>query len=141
MRRDLQTVAVEVLEDGSLHEPHVEVWTENEVLALKLVVLVVNFLITYIGILPRTVRCCKESANFLAILNCFSAGIFLGMAFVHMAPEATDIYRDWAYRQGIGHPFPLPFVGLAVGYIVVLAVDRVLAFKFHNVTHGHDALV
>lgn len=79
-------------------------------------------------------------------MNCFSAGIFLGMALIHIIPEAIEVYGDYSKEKSIERPFPLPYVLIFVGYLIVLSVDRVIAGFLLKITgkekeahfaHGH----
>jgi len=58
------------------------------------------------------------------------------MSLVHMMPEATEIYAIWAAKEGIEKPFPLPYVGFFMGYMLILGVDRVAA-KACGAGHSH----
>ena len=66
------------------------------------------------------------------MMNCFSAGLFLGMALVHMMPEAVEIHAGWAASEGIERAFPLPYVTFFLGYCLILAVDRVGADAYRR---------
>jgi solute carrier family 39 (zinc transporter), member 1/2/3 len=87
------------------------------------------------GFIPKAWGKCREDQYVLSFLNCFSAGIFLAMALVHMMPEAAEVYTIWAAKEGIERPFPLPYVMFFVGYLLILAIDRVAAKAYHA---GHD---
>ena len=98
------------------------------------------FVVCAFGIVPKVWGACQRSENVLSLLNCFSSGLFLGMSLVHMMPEAVEIYDGWAKHEGIERPFPLPYVGFFVGYVLILAVDRVIAKSYHLPDgHGHGA--
>ena len=75
------------------------------------------------GLIPKAWGACRNNRETLSLLNCFSAGIFLGMSLVHMMPEAQEIYLSWAIEEGIERPFPLPYVMYFVGYVLILALD------------------
>ena len=94
------------------------------------------FAVCMFGIIPRVWERCLKSENLLSMLNCFSSGLFLGMALVHMMPETVEIYEGWAEHEGIERPFPLPYVGFFLGYVLILAVDRVIAKSYH-LPEGH----
>ena len=85
----------------------------------------------YAGILPRAVRACRSNKRFLSLLNCFSAGIFVGMSLVHILPEADEIFTEWAEENGYEKPFPVPYVLVFVGYVLILIVDRVISAKYY----------
>ena len=52
--------------------------------------------ICFTGLIPKAWKGCSRSENALSLLNCFSAGLFLGMALMHMMPEGVEIYDSWA---------------------------------------------
>jgi len=79
------------------------------------------------GVLPKCIPAINNSPLVLSFMNCFSAGIFLGMALIHIIPEGAEIYEEWAEEKEIERPFPLAYVMIFLGYFIVLAVDRVLA--------------
>jgi len=78
------------------------------------------------GILPKLIPRIAHSKNTLSFLNCFSAGIFLGMALTHMIPEGVHLYADWAKKKNIEKPFPLDYVLIFCGYMLMLTVDKVI---------------
>ena len=82
------------------------------------------------GVIPRLWKRCRDSEAALSYMNCFSAGLFLGMALVHILPEAVHIYDAWAICENHEDPFPLPYVLFYVGYLLILAVDKMVADKF-----------
>ena len=46
-------------------------------------------------------------------------------------PEAAEIYVEWAAKEKIERAFPLPYVMYFLGYLIILAVDRVAAKAHH----------
>ena len=102
----------------------------------KIILLFCMFACVFFGLIPKVWSKCRNSENTLSLLNCFSAGIFLGMSLIHMMPEAAEIYLIWAAKEGIERPFPLPYVMFFVGYLLILAIDRVAAAKYHA-AHDH----
>ena len=107
--------------------------------AFKIIIFFAMFFCCGFGILPKVWPTCNKSETALSLLNCFSAGLFLGMAIIHMFPEAVEIYQAWALEEGIERAFPLPYVGFYLGYLIILAVDRV-AIKACNLDHGHQVV-
>ena len=95
--------------------------------AFKLLMALCMLLCVGGGITPRIWKRCRDSEIALSYMNCFSAGLFLGMALVHILPEAVEIYRAWAIYEEKEDPFPLPYVLFYVGYLLILLVDRVAA--------------
>jgi solute carrier family 39 (zinc transporter), member 1/2/3 len=79
----------------------------------------------------------KKSEAMLSYLNCFSAGMFLAIALIHMMPESVEQHREWALHEELEEPFPLPYCMMFVGYLIVLLVDRVIMHKFMHKHVGH----
>lgn len=109
------------LEGGE--ELHVE--DEFNIKGFKIGMLFVIWVCCLAGVLPKVIPAINKNPIVLSFLNCFSAGIFLGMALVHIIPEGVEIYEAWAEQEGIERPFPLAYVMIFIGYMLVLAVDRV----------------
>lgn len=57
------------------------------------------------------------------------------MAFIHIMPEADEVYEGYVVKKAIEHGedehdiriFPLPNVLAFVGYLLILVVDKVLS--------------
>ena len=62
----------------------------------KIILTVVMFLEVFIGIIPHYCEACRKSVYPLSFLNCFSAGIFIAIAFVHVIPDTTEAWVEWA---------------------------------------------
>lgn len=60
------------------------------------------------------------------------------MALFHIIPEGAEQYEDWASEKGIERPFPMAYVLIFVGYLIVLAVDRVIASWLLKLTGKED---
>ena len=95
--------------------------------AFKIWVTIIFFIICFAGLVPKVWKGCANNDTALSLLNCFSGGLFLAMALVHMMPEGTHLYEDWAKKAEIEDPFPLPYATFFLGYLLVLLVDRVIA--------------
>lgn len=93
--------------------------------------MVLMFAECYIGLIPKACGACLKNQYPLSFLNCFSAGIFLAMALIHVMPEAINTYEGWACSQKIENPFPLPYLLYLVGYVFILIIDRWLAASYH----------
>lgn len=60
---------------------------------LKWAFIVLIFLITMLaGLAPIQTKSCRENAKLLGIMNTFSGGVFLAIAFVHILPETANLY-------------------------------------------------
>lgn len=93
----------------------------------KIIMLFVFFLFDMCGVLPKLIPAISRNQTVLSFMNCFSAGIFLGMALIHIIPEGVEQYESWVKEKGIERPFPLAYVLIFIGYLIVLAFDRVIA--------------
>lgn len=98
----------------------------------KIILLIVMFLESYFGLIPKKVNWCTKSVLPLSFLNCFASGIFLAMAVIHIAPESVDKWDLWlaenCYEEG---GFPLPYLGFLIGYVLILLFDKVIAGEYH----------
>jgi zinc transporter ZupT len=91
--------------------------------------------ISMAGILTYRLVIFRKNERGLSYLNCFSAGMFVSIGFIHMLPEAVEQYEEFVKERHWENAFPLPFCLMFAGYLLVLLVDRVI---MHNlVDHGH----
>ena len=81
-----------MLEDDPMAIMHEKL---NEVRNFKILMIFVFFFICFVGLLPKAWKACARSDTALSLLNCYSSGLFLAMAVVHMLPEGADIYQAW----------------------------------------------
>ena len=98
------------------------------------------------GIFPTVSKSCRESPKILGIANAFAAGVFMGIAFVHILPEMTTEWEELETSKGVTKIFPLPNILVVFGYTFILIIDKVL-FDTHALFehdehgeggHGHD---
>lgn len=73
----------------------------EQVRTFKIVFIFINFSITYLGLIPKVLPACRDNETVLSISNCFSAGIFLAMALMHLIPGAEEAYSGWALMNRI----------------------------------------
>ena len=66
---------------------------EDGLFALKMWWMFAFFAICFVGLAPKACGECKHSEIILSLLNSFSAGVFLGMALLHMMPEGVELYN------------------------------------------------
>lgn len=97
----------------------------------------VIFTLTLTGILPIKFKALKKSESALSYLNCFSAGMFLAIALIHMMPEAVESYDEYSKEMEMTRPFPIPFACMFCGYLIVLLVDQVIMHKLVDLHVGH----
>ena len=117
---------------------HGDALSDDEIKQFKIVFIFLNLAVTYLGLLPRVIPECRENEAVLSILNCFSAGIFLAMAVMHLFPHMTEGYANWAITEDIGEPFPMPYVVIFISYLAMVIIDQVIVAKYH--VHNHEDL-
>lgn len=75
----------------------------------------------------------------MSILNCFSGGLFLSNAFLHVMPVA---FAEWEYyikEKNLSDQdnFPLPFVLIFYSFFIILMIDKKLGDGHYVVHHVH----
>ena len=61
--------------------------------SLKYAFILLIFLLTILfGLAPMQMKSCRENAKILGVMNTFSGGVFLAIAFVHILPETANLY-------------------------------------------------
>lgn len=101
---------------------------------------------------PKKLNFLQKNEKLLGCLNCFSAGVFLALALLHIMPENeltfTEYFEEGEEDEHAGHnhrllaedshaghahsgQFPLPNAMVFIGLIILLVNDRVLF------GHGH----
>ena len=64
----------------------------NTLMGLKIALIIILFLVCYLGLIPAYSKYCRSSQLTLSLMNCFAGGVFLAMAFIHILPEAVEQY-------------------------------------------------
>jgi zinc transporter 1/2/3 len=91
----------------------------------------------FFGILPSKWKRIRNSQTIISLLNAFSAGVFIAIAFNHILPEAAEKYNELCPANE--RCFPWPFFITFLGYSMILLLDKV-AFETHSLfdgDHGH----
>ena len=111
---------------------------DNHTLILwtKIIFIILCFLEGAIsGMFPTWSAGCRENPKILGIANAFAGGVFLAIAFTHIAPEEieawntlpinthTDSDGDVVMNDKV---FPLPELLIFTGYTIILILDKVL---------------
>lgn len=121
---------------------------------VKIAFIVVIFLLAFgTGMIPIKCKGFKGNPLIIGIANAFSGGVFLAIALIHILPEVSESYHEWAHPDEHDHPedehllrhggdeedklFPLPNLLAFCGYAFILMVDKVM-FDSHALIHGHD---
>lgn len=121
---------------GHAHGPGL---SDGEIQKFKIIFIFLNLAVTYLGLLPRVIPECRNNEATLSIMNCFSAGIFLALALMHLFPGMTEAYNNWAIVEGISEPFPTPYLVVFVGYFSMVLIDRILVRRWH--VHNTEDLI
>ena len=93
---------------------------------LKLILTGSLLVIGLVGLLTMRFKAFSSNRNLLSYTNCFSAGMFLAIALVHIMPESVEEFSHYAEEHELEEPFPLPYCMMFAGYILVLMIDRVI---------------
>ena len=84
------------------------------------------------GLMPYFINFCRKSNKFLSLSNSFSAGIFLGLGFFHILPEAAEIIHKKT-------EFPVAYVCCFLSYALNLFIEKVVFSNSHDMLHeGFD---
>ena len=81
------------------------------------------------GSMPYFIPFCKKNNKFLSLSNSFSAGIFLGLGFFHILPEASEMLHKQT-------EFPLAYVFCFISYALNLFIEKVVFSNSHEMLHG-----
>ena len=96
---------------------------------IKLISIFILILISIsFGFMPHFITFCRKSNKFLSLSNSFSAGIFLGLGFFHILPEAAEILHKKS-------EFPLAYVCCFLSYALNLFVEKVVFNNSHEMLH------
>jgi len=69
---------------------------------IKSVFIVLCFVVTFIfGYAPMKIEGCSKNRRILGVLNTFSGGVFLAIAFVHILPETSNLYYSTKLRSAL----------------------------------------
>ena len=93
----------------------------------KIWIIIIMWVCVLAGLLPKLVPAISKNSIVLSFLNCFSGGLFLAVALLHIIPETVEIYEGIVEKEHIEKPFPWHYVLIFLGYLLVLVVDRVIA--------------
>lgn len=81
----------------------------------------------------------SKKTKILGIANALSGGIFLGIAFFHLLPEAGEAYETYFKENPSKHSnFPFSFFFAFISYSLILFIEKV-AFNSHSlIDHEHE---
>ncbi|EGG22425.1 hypothetical protein DFA_04547 [Cavenderia fasciculata] len=107
-----------------------------ELIILKVLILLSILISGFPGLIPyaldKYVKIKHSKKEYVIGLgNCFVAGIFLSIAFVHLLNESSEKLSE------VNHHIPLAFIMCPVGFVVVFMIEKIFnCFEGHN--HGHS---
>ena len=103
-------------------------------LGLKIGLLAGIFALSLVGgLAPLAIKNIVKVDGLLALVNCFSGGVFLCAGLTHILPHVVE---HGASVKGYGE-YPLPYVLVMLGYMLVFLVERVV-FHIHKHAEEHD---
>ena len=116
----------------------------NYVFYIKILYLIIMAAITAIfGLLPLCFNNCRKDTRILNYANAFSGGIFLGIGFFHLFPEANENFEIYfASPEGKNSyifGWPMSYLLAFLSYSLILYLEKV-AFNSHSLiahTHTH----
>jgi len=85
------------------------------------------------GLAPLVIKNVVKVDGVLALVNCFSGGVFMCTGLTHILPHVVEY---GASVKGYGE-YPLPYVLVMLGYMLVFLVERVV-FHIHKHAEEHD---
>ena len=117
----------------------------NYIFYIKILYLIIIAAITSIfGLLPLCFNNCRKNTRLLNYANAFSGGIFLGIAFFHLFPEANENFELYfsSVEGKNSHIFggPMSYLLAFLSYSLIIYLEKV-AFNFHDLiahTHKND---
>lgn len=109
-------------------------------------IIVIGMIALVFGFFPKWFSKYSTSNNanhnkILGISNTFSAGIFLGIAFFHLLPEATEAFEKYFKELVVPskyQAFPFQFAFAFTAYALILFIEKI-AFDSHSlIDHEHE---
>ena len=111
---------------------------------IKIFYLIIIWSISFLfGLLPLCFNNCRKDLRLLNYANAFSAGIFLGIGFFHLMPEASENFENYFLNEGKNSMFnklPVSYLLAFLSYCFILYIEKV-AFNSHALiahTHGDE---
>lgn len=107
-----------------------------------LYVFIIMAITTIFGLLPLCFNKCRKGNRFLNYANAFSGGIFLGIGFFHLFPEANENFENY-YKTPSGASsfmfgWPMSYLIAFLSYSLILYIEKV-AFNSHDILHHHQS--
>ena len=109
---------------------------------LKLLYVFIIMTITILfGLLPLCFNNCRKGTRLLNYANAFSGGIFLGIGFFHLFPEANENFEKY-YSTPVGNKsfifgWPMCYLLAFLSYSLILYLEKV-AFNSHDIIPNQE---
>jgi len=96
---------------------------------------------TLFGLLPLCFNNCRKDTRLLNYANAFSGGIFLGIGFLHLFPEANENFELYFSspegKSSFIYGWPMSYLLAFLSYSLILYLEKV-AFNSHSlIAHTH----
>ena len=121
--------------------------TTISIFYIKIFYLIIIWAIAFVfGLLPLCFNNCRKDLRLLNYANAFSAGIFLGIGFFHLMPEASESFENYFLNEGSNSIFkniPISYLLAFLSYCFILYIEKV-AFNSHALiahTHGDESSI
>jgi hypothetical protein len=114
----------------------------NYVFYVKILYLIIMAVITtFFGLLPLCFNNCRKDTRLLNYANAFSGGIFLGIGFFHLFPEANENFEIYFSspegKSSFIFGWPMSYLLAFMSYSLILYLEKV-AFNSHSlIAHTH----
>ena len=107
----------------------------NYLFYIKILYLIIMVVITtFFGLLPLCFNNCRKNTRLLNYANAFSGGIFLGIGFFHLFPEANEnfeiYFRSPEGKNSVIFGWPMSYLLAFLSYSLILYLEKV-AFNSH----------
>ena len=124
-----------------------QIQTTISIFYIKIFYLIIIWAIAFVfGLLPLCFNNCRKDLRLLNYANAFSAGIFLGIGFFHLMPEASESFENYFLNEGSNSIFkniPISYLLAFLSYCFILYIEKV-AFNSHALiahTHGDESSI
>ncbi|KHJ94256.1 metal cation transporter, ZIP family [Oesophagostomum dentatum] len=112
-----------------------------DLVVLKIILLAVMTIVMIVfGLIPMKILKVLSTKSFerragiiISMLSCFAGGVFLGVCFLDLMPDALESYGEWKEEAGIKSEYPFVPLFFMVGFYIVNIIEEVVG-KFC----GHD---
>lgn len=94
------------------------------------------FLVSMLGLIPIYIKDFKTNKQFISLMSCFSAGLFLAVGLMHILPSANNDFA--AYLESLEHDnwpkgvdkethlYPYAEMVTIISFSLILLLDKVI---------------